>query len=132
MLPMNFLRLIHHPRAAMVLLRVSLALLMLFHGWAKITQGIGGVESMVLKVGLPGWVAYGVYIGEVLAPLLMLVGLWVVPAAIVMAISMVFALVLAHTGHFLNLSASGGWALELQAFFLICSIVVAMGYSKSK
>lgn len=116
----------------MVLLRVALALLMLFHGWAKITKGIGGVESLVLKMGLPGWVAYGVYIGEVLAPLLMLVGLWVVPAALVMALSMVFALVLAHTGHFLNLNASGGWALELQAFFLICSIVVAMGYSKSK
>lgn len=128
----SLLRFFHHPQAAMVLLRVSLAVLMLFHGWAKITHGIGGIESMVVKTGLPSWVAYGVYLGEVVAPLLMLVGLWVVPAALVMAGSMVFALVLAHTGHFLSLSSSGGWALELQAFFLICSIVVAMSYSKGK
>ena len=128
----HLLRFFHHPQAAMVLLRVALAVLMLFHGWAKITKGIGGVESLVIKAGLPGWVAYGVYLGEVVAPLLMLMGLWVVAAAVVMAISMLFALFLAHTGHFLSVSNSGGWALELQAFFLICSIVVAMGYSKGK
>lgn len=129
---MNLSRFFHHPQAAMVLLRVALAVLMLFHGWAKITKGVGGIESMVIKAGLPGWVAYGVYLGEVVAPLLMLVGLWVVPAALTIAVSMLFALVLAHTGHFLSLAASGGWALELQAFFLITAIVVAMGYSKGK
>ncbi|WP_370679779.1 DoxX family protein [Comamonas sp. GB3 AK4-5] len=128
----NFLRFFHHPRAAMVLLRVTLAVLMLFHGWAKITHGVGGIESMVVRAGLPGWLAYGVYLGEVVAPLLVLVGLWVVPAALVMACSMLFALFLAHTGQFLSLNGTGGWMLELQAFFLICSIVVAMGYSKGK
>ena len=129
---MNITRFFHHPQAAMVLLRVSLAVLMLFHGWAKISKGIGGVEALVVKAGLPGWVAYGVYVGEVIAPLLMLVGLWVVPAAVVIAVSMVFAIVLAHTSHFFSLSSSGGWALELQMFFLITAIVVAMGYSKGK
>ena len=116
----------------MVLLRVTLAVLLLFHGWAKITNGIGGIESMVVKAGLPGFLAYAVYIGEVIAPLLLLVGLLVVPAALVIAINMIVALVLVHTGHFLQLSKSGGWALELQAFFLITAIVVAMGYSRGK
>ncbi|BBL26114.1 MULTISPECIES: DoxX family protein [Comamonas] len=128
----NLLRVFHHPQAAMVLLRITLAVLMLFHGWAKISKGVGGIESLVMKAGLPGWVAYGVYLGEVVAPLLMLVGLWVVPAAIVMAISMLFALFLVHTGQFLGLHPTGGWALELQAFYLVCAIVVAMGYSKGK
>lgn len=129
---MNSLSFFHHPRAAMVLLRVTLAVLMLFHGWAKIIHGVGGIESMLLKAGLPGWLAYGVYLGEVVAPLLMLVGLWVVPAALVMVCSMLFALFLAHSGQFLTLNSSGGWTLELQAFFLICPIVVALGYSKGK
>jgi len=129
---MNFARFFHHPQAAMVLLRVTLAVLILFHGWAKITKGVGGVEALAVKAGLPGWVAYGVYLGEVVAPLLMLVGLWVVPAALTIAISMLFALALAHTGQLLSLASSGGWALELQAFFLVTAIVVAMGYSKGK
>lgn len=116
----------------MVLLRVSLALLMLFHGWAKITHGIAGIESMVVKAGFPSFVAYGVFIGEVIAPLLLLVGLFVVPAALAIATSMVVALVLVHSQQFLQLSNSGGWYLELQAFFLVTAIVVAMGHSRSK
>jgi putative oxidoreductase len=35
----NLLRVFHHPQAAMVLLRITLAVLMLFHGWAKISKG---------------------------------------------------------------------------------------------
>ena len=37
----------------------------------------------------------------------------------------VFALFLAHAGHFTDLTSSGGWRLELQAFFLVTALVVA-------
>ena len=121
---------LHNPRAAMVLLRTTLALLMLFHGWAKIRHGIGGIELMVEARGAPGWLAYAVYLGEVVAPLLLLVGLWVVPAALVIAINMLVAFFLVHTKQVLMLQNSGGWALELQAFFFVTAIVVAMGSSK--
>ncbi|MBF6631189.1 MAG: DoxX family protein [Comamonas sp.] len=129
---MDFWKHFHHPRAAMVLLRIALAVLMLFHGWSKIAHGVGGIEAMLIQAGLPGFLAYAVFIGEVLAPLLLLVGLWVVPAALTVAASMVVALVLAHAGHFFDLSRSGGWALELQAFFLITALVVALGHSPNK
>ena len=121
---------LHNPRAAMVLLRTTLALLMLFHGWAKIRHGIGGIELMVEARGAPGWLAYAVYLGEVVAPLLLLVWLWVVPAALVIAINMLVAFFLVHTKQVLMLQNSGGWALELQAFFFVTAIVVAMGSSK--
>ena len=81
---------------------------------------------------MPGFLAYAVFLGEVVAPLFLLVGLYVVPAALVVAMNMLVALVLVHTNHFLQLSKSGGWALELQAFFLVTALVVAMGHSKSK
>lgn len=129
---MKFWSYFHHPQAAMVLLRVTLALLLLFHGWAKIRYGIGGIERMVGATGLPSWLAYAVYLGEVVAPLFLLVGLWVVPAALVIVINMVVALVLVHSQQFLSLQNSGGWALELQAFFLVTALVVAMGHSKGR
>lgn len=129
---MKFWNYFYHPQAAMVLLRITLAVLILFHGWAKIRYGIGGIEHMVQSLGAPGWLAYGVYLGEVVAPLLLLVGLWVVPAALVIAINMVVAFTLAHTKQVLTLQSSGGWALELQAFFFITALVVAMGHSKNK
>ena len=121
---------LHNPRAAMVLLRTTLALLMLFHGWAKIRHGIGGIELMVEARGAPGWLAYAVYLGEVVAPLLLLVWLWVVPAALVIAINMLVAFFLVHTKQVLMLQNSGGWSLELQAFFFVTAIVVAIGSSK--
>lgn len=127
---MKFWNYVHHPRAAMVLLRITLALLMLFHGWAKIRHGIGGIEQMIEARGAPGWLAYAVYLGEVAAPLLLLVGLWVVPAALVIAINMLVAFFLVHTKQVLMLQSSGGWALELQAFFFVTALVVAMGSSR--
>ena len=129
---MKFWSYFHHPKAALVLLRVTLALLMLLHGWAKIRYGIGSIEAKIESLGAPGFLAYAVYLGEVVAPLLLLVGLWVVPAALAIAVNMVVAFALMHTRQILMLNNTGGWALELQAFFLVCSIVVAMGYSKGK
>ncbi|RGE46233.1 DoxX family protein [Comamonas testosteroni] len=129
---MKFWNYFHHPQAAMVLLRITLALLMLFHGWAKIRHGIGGIEQMVEARGAPGWLAYAVYLGEVVAPLLLLVGLWVVPAALVIAVNMIVAFVLVHTKQVLLLQNSGGWALELQVFYFVTALVVAMAYSRGK
>jgi putative oxidoreductase len=114
-----------HPRAGVILLRWTLAILMIFHGWAKVTGGVGGIEGMLVAKGLPGALAYGAYLGELIAPLMLLVGFWVVPAALVIAINMVFALVLAHSGHFMDITQTGGWRLELQAFFLVSALVVA-------
>lgn len=129
---MKFWSYFHHPQAAMVLLRVTLALLMLFHGWAKIRYGIGSIEHMLQAAGVPGWLGYAVYIGEVFAPLLLLVGLWVVPAALTIAVNMLVALALVHSQQFMRLQESGGWELELQALLLVCALVVAMAYSKGK
>ena len=129
---MSFWKYFYHPHAAMVLLRVTLAILVLFHGWAKVIHGISGIETMVAQTGLPGFLAYAVFIGEIIAPLLLLVGLYVVPAALVIALNMVVALILVHSNQFWMLNKTGGWMLELQAFYLITALVVALGYSKGK
>jgi len=116
----------HNPPAGIALLRWTLAILLLFHGVAKIMGGVSGIEGMLAKAGLPAFVAYGTYIGEIVAPILLLINRFVVPAALIIVIQMLFAIGLAHTGQLFQLTKSGGWALELQAFFLLTAIVVAM------
>jgi len=111
---------------AKLLLRLSLGVLMLFHGIAKITDGPAGIIGLVEKAGLPGALGYGVYIGEVLAPLLLIVGLWSRAAAAVIAINMVFAVFLVHSSELLTLNKSGGWALELQGFYFITALAVML------
>lgn len=107
-----------------LVLRLALGVLILFHGVAKILGGTAGIAGMAAKVGLPQYVAYGVYIGEVLAPILLIVGLWTRPAAFVIVINMVVAVWLAHTGDLTKLAPTGGWALELQGMFLFTAFAV--------
>jgi len=109
-----------------LLLRFTVAGLMLFHGVGKLRNGLGPIESMLSAAGLPAWVAYGVLIGEIVAPLFVIAGVWVRPAALIMAVNMIFALGLAHSPDLFALGRSGGYALETQAFFLLCSIAVAL------
>jgi putative oxidoreductase len=81
---------------------------------------------MVAKAGLPPALGYLVYIGEVIAPLCILFGLFTRAAALVVIINMVVALLLVHTSQFFTLSDTGGWALELQGMYLGAAVVVAL------
>lgn len=111
---------------AKLILRVALACFLLLHGLSKIAGGIEHITGMLSKAGMPEAFAYLVFVGEVLAPLFILVGFWTRPAALVVAINMIVAVLLVHTAEFFTLGKSGGWALELQGFFFITAIVVAL------
>jgi putative oxidoreductase len=112
--------------SAKLLLRLTLGGLMLLHGIGKVMGGIDPIIGMVAKAGLPPALAYGVYVGEVLAPLLLIIGAWTRPAAIVIAINMVVAVALAHGAQLATLTPNGGWALELQGFYLATALAIAL------
>lgn len=107
-------------------LRVSIAILILMHGIAKVTGGVDFITGLMTKVGLPPALGYLVYIGEVIAPLLVLFGLWTRPAALVIAINMLVAIALVHSAELFDITKTGGWALELQGLFLLGAIAVAL------
>lgn len=109
-----------------LVIRSALAILVLLHGISKLSGGIDGITGMVTNAGLPAVFAYGVYVGEVIAPLLVLIGLWTRAAAAVMAINMVVAIMLVHVPELAQLNKQGGWALELQGMFLFGAIAVAL------
>ena len=109
-----------------LVLRLALGILILLHGLAKIAGGVSGIEKMLEGVGLPATIAWGVYLGEVLAPLLVILGFYARIGAIVIMINMLFAIGLAHTADVFALSKTGGWAIELQAMFLFTALAIAL------
>lgn len=109
-----------------LILRLVLGIAILLHGVAKLTGGIGGVSGMLNNAGLPGFLAYGVYIGEVIAPILVILGFYSRIGAWIIVINMLFALGLAHMGELGSLNSSGGWAIELQAMFLFTAVAIAL------
>jgi putative oxidoreductase len=109
-----------------LILRLAVAGLMLMHGIAKLRHGIGPITSSVGAHSLPRFVAYGVYLGELVAPLFVLVGIFTRPAAAIIAIDMLFAIWLKHSGELSHLNSSGGYALELQFLYLAGAIAIAL------
>ena len=110
--------------AGKLILRLTLRILMLLHGIAKIFGGVDGLEKMVAGAGLPSVLAYGVYLGEVLAPLLVIFGFFARFGAAIIVVNMLFAIFLAHRADLFLLTRSGGWALELQGFFLFTALAL--------
>ncbi len=116
----------HNDNAGKLVLRLTLGILVLFHGVAKIIHpdSLGFIKSGVVGWGLPEIVAYGVYIGEVLAPLLLILGVYTRWAGLIVVVNMVFAIGLAHMNHLFALTDHGGYRLELQMFYLFGALAV--------
>ena len=109
-----------------LVLRVTLAILVLFHGVSKLINGIDPIMGMVTKAGLPSAFAFLVYVGEVIAPLMILFGIWARLGAVIVAINMIVAVALAHGSQIFTMGKTGGWALELQGFFFFTAVAVAL------
>ncbi|HEY6355645.1 MAG TPA: DoxX family protein [Burkholderiaceae bacterium] len=109
-----------------LILRLTLGLLLLLHGIAQLRTGVDGIAGMVGQAGLPSAVAYLVYVGEVIAPVLIVLGVFTRPAALVVMVNMVVAVSLVHVSQLATLSKSGGWSLELQGFYFFSAMALAL------
>lgn len=109
-----------------LILRLTVGGLMLPHGIPKLFSGVEGIAEMLAAHNLPGFIAYGVYVGEVIAPLLIIVGYYTRPAAAVLAFNMIVAVGLAHRQDIFRLTDHYAWALELHAFYFFGAVAVAL------
>jgi putative oxidoreductase len=112
--------------AGKLLLRLTVGILLLLHGIAKVIGGPASIVALVEKLGMPGSLGYAVYLGEVVAPLALILGVWTRIAALVVALNMGVAIALVHMGELFSLNDGGGWALELQGMFLFSALAVAL------
>jgi putative oxidoreductase len=121
---------------ARLLVRLAVGGLMLFHGVGKLIHGHGFIVAKLKAAGLPELLVAGVPVGEVLAPLLILFGIFTRPAALMVAFTMGMAVWLVHMGDLFSLDSHGGYALELQALYFLGALAVffqgAGRYSISK
>jgi len=110
---------------AKLVLRLGLGGMMLLHGFGKF-NGVGFIVGKLTSVGLPSMLAYGVYIGEILAPLMLILGYYSRIGGWLIVVNMIFAIYLVHMEEIFALTERGVWAIELQMFFLITALAVAL------
>lgn len=113
---------------AKLILRITLGGLMLFHGIAKLInlQTLGFIKSQLEGIGMHPVLAYGVFLGEVVAPLLIILGIYTRFGGLLIFVNMLFAIFLVHANDLLSLTEHGGWSLELQAWYLVAGLVLML------
>ena len=111
--------------AGKLILRLTVGVLLLFHGVAKLGRGIGWLAGLVQAHHLPLWLGYGVYIGEVVAPILLIIGFLTRPAAVVVMIDLAMALYLVVGAKTFVLAAqTGAPGGELNFLYIFASLAI--------
>ena len=121
---------------ALLVLRVTVGLVLAYHGWIKLGDIASTAQFMGTVVGLPGGVFWAWFVGlvEFIGGLMLIVGLWTRLAAKVLAINILFALLLVHTkapwaqaelplvlfGGLMALSACGAGSWRLSKTQCVC------------
>ncbi len=109
-----------------LLLRLTVGGMLLFHGIYKLQHGIGTIKGMVAAHHLPDIVAYGVYIGEVIAPLLLILGFYSRIWAGIIVFNMLTALWLTHFQSLHSFGAHGAWGAEAAMFYLMGALSIVL------
>lgn len=107
-----------------LLLRLNIGILMLLHGLYKLSSGIDAVKMLISNIGMPSFMAYGVYVGEILAPIMIILGFRVKIATILIIATMLVAIFTTTGGNIFALSKTGGWIIELQALYLFGALSI--------
>ncbi len=123
----------HHNQWGLLILRLMLGIFLLLHGLDKLASpgSMPFIEKQLVLAGLPTMLAYGVYIGEIVAPLMLIIGFYTRWGAMLVVINMLFVLFLAHDHQWFSIDSHGAWALELQGFYLFSALaLVFLGSGK--
>ncbi len=107
-------------------LRLTVGILILLHGVYKILNpaSLDFISKQLAGMNLPQALAYGVYLGEVIAPLMIILGIFSRFGGLLVFGNMIFAIMLAHRSQLFAFTDHGGHALELQIFFLLAGLAV--------
>ena len=80
-----------------LVLRLTLGILIFLHGLSKLMHPSGAiayVSAQLASAGLPTFLAYGVFVGEALAPIMIILGIYSRIGGLIVVINMIFAVVL--------------------------------------
>ncbi len=107
-----------------LILRVLVAGLLIFHGFGNLLSGYEFIKGMIVQSGLPEFFSYGAFIGEIVAPIFIIIGYKERLASLFVATTMLVAIFTTHAGEIFALNQFGGWAIELQAFYLFGALAL--------
>ncbi|MEI8634896.1 DoxX family protein [Vibrio sp. PP-XX7] len=120
-----------YPDLGKLIFRVGFSVMFLLHGIRKIYSGTAYIQGLFAELGLPTFFAYGAYLGEVVAPIFIILGIYTRLASVFMIGTCLVVIGLLHTGDFFSLNAHGAWAVEDIGTFLFAALgILFLGSGK--
>lgn len=113
-----------HDDFGKAIFRISFGVLFLMYGIDKIVNGTAFIQALFINKGIPGFLAYSVYLGEVIAPICVIVGLYTRLSAIFWIGTTLVIIWLLHMHDLLALNRFGGWAAENVGVYLFAGIAI--------
>ncbi|MXV37096.1 DoxX family membrane protein [Flavobacteriaceae bacterium Ap0902] len=111
----------------LLLLRVTIGGLMLFHGIRKIEKPektINHIKDVLEKKNLPPALANGAYVGEILSPMMVMIGYRTRLFAPIIAFDMLMTFYTVNYKKINQRKDNGAWSVEVPVFFLIGSTIL--------
>ncbi len=112
--------------AGKLLLRLLVGGLLILHGIHKVFAGPHEIIAMLEASHLPGFLGYGVYLGEVLGPLMVIFGFYARIGGLLILADLIVAVLLVHGVNIFHLNPMGGWIIELELFYGLGGLAVAL------
>lgn len=117
---------------ATFLLRFVVCLSFLPHGIYKAIHGIGGIQATLVNHGIPDYVGYGVFLGQIVAPILILIGYYTRTAIVFVwgTLGVILWVGFYLKGGFFGadgifgMGPKGTWNADIVWFYLIVTIAI--------
>lgn len=134
------------------LLSFSLGVLLLFHGLDKLVHGTDYIEKMLVELYVPParygfcglcmgevihksmltglltpyaqYVAYGVYISEIIAPIFLIFGHYIRVVSAIIVLNMLIVIFLVHKNSLLTLGVDGSWSIQVPLLYLLVAFTL--------
>lgn len=108
----------------LLLIRTSIAFTMLIYGITKMLNGIPYIINLLESTGLPKFISYGVYVGEVIVPILIILGVRTKLAGLIFALNCLVAILLVQLPNIFKLNEFGGWYIGPIFIYLIFGLAI--------
>jgi len=106
----------------LLIVRIALGGIIFFHGFHKITHGIADQFQILANNGIPGVFIYFVYVSEVLAPVLIVLGIFTRLSSLSIFVTMI---VIFYALPFpIGMDEHGAMNIESQLYFLLLSVAL--------
>lgn len=108
-------------------LRLGVGGLMLFHGVHKLLTGLDSLKMLLSAHGIPQEFAYVAYLGEIIGPILVILGVFTRIGAFLMVAEVAALIVLGGTAQLLSLTDQGAYSLEVEMLYAFGALALVFG-----